>query len=222
MALLVPLQLQRNLNFDWNPGYPKGFLLSYRELIRQVSHQKNPTTTTRKKVIPAAKNIPFSLNHFFFIYLFIFFFYFPPERIWSLPQIGHRENSSEENRQPIYQPHNDQCNCWDSTWTSARNFHVATTKGKALLGNRYLFLIISGLEMMKHTNMPDGRTSEQLSKHQLGKTKSLDKNSPFFSVMSMWLHPVLYCILLMIWRKNRHWTRSQDFFMWCLVLARGP
>lgn len=52
---------------------PKDFILSYNELIRQVSHQKNPTTTTRKEVTSAAKKALFSLNHFLLIYLFIVF-----------------------------------------------------------------------------------------------------------------------------------------------------
>lgn len=52
---------------------PKDFTLSYNELIRQVSHQKNPTTTTRKEVTSAAKKTLFSLNHFLLIYLFIAF-----------------------------------------------------------------------------------------------------------------------------------------------------
>jgi hypothetical protein len=36
--------------------------------MRQVSHQRNPTITSRKEVGTAAKKIPFSLSHPPFIY----------------------------------------------------------------------------------------------------------------------------------------------------------
>lgn len=52
--------------------------------------------------------------------------------------------------------------------------------------------------MMKHTNILEGRTSEQFSKHRFGKTRSLDKNSYFFSIMS-----ILYCFFIICLRKEQ-------------------
>lgn len=76
VILPVPLHLWRNLVLaTWTPN---ASLISYRELSRQVSSSsREPTTTSRKELSPAAKKMPFSLNHFLLIYSLPFL---PPSR----------------------------------------------------------------------------------------------------------------------------------------------
>lgn len=94
----VPLHLQRDFTFGLKPGYPKGFLLSYKDSMGQVSHRMN--ATTRLKVIPAAKKLPFSLNHFLSI------FFIPSQRgfeaAYSKGQLHQEENQFQRGTKAVY------------------------------------------------------------------------------------------------------------------------
>lgn len=77
--------------------------------------------------------------------------------------------------------------------TPARSFQAATTKGKALVKNGYLLLIV---RTDKEQDAPRRKTSEQFAKCWLGKATSLDENA-HFPFIPPTLHTVpwhLYCL----------------------------
>lgn len=88
MVLLDSLHLQRNLNFDLKPGYPKGFLVSYR--THQTSFSSKESHHHYQKKTFQLLRTYHSLNHFL-----IYSFPFPLScrEIWRSSELTcHKEN----------------------------------------------------------------------------------------------------------------------------------